>query len=507
MSRRILSALLVLTLSACASTPKPPPAAPEAPTPPPAAEPAARAESFRDHAPTPGKPPELVLPTFQSATLDNGLTVLVSTRKELPLVFAGIAYAVGSSREPLKQLGVADLSYRMLLEGAGTRDTVTLDNAFADLGVSPAVSVEPDGAFVGVRVLTRNVDPALALLSDVVLRPTFDAKAFERRKKQQLADLVRRLGNPSFLAQATYFPAVFGPTHPYGHVGGGTPETVQALTLADAKGFYQRNTGPRAAALVMAGDVTLPQAVAWAKQYFGKWKGNAVPPAAPAAPPVPARQLVRLVPKPGLDQTMVLVGRPGLAAGNPDEFPLELATTVFGGFFGSRLNMNLREDKGYSYGAGAQLSPRLGVGPLTAYAAVRQDVTGPAVSEFMKELTDLKSRPITEKELEAAREGLIRGFPGAFETVEGLGSSAASLYYQHRPLDEFERTVAGLRAATAADVQRVAESYLAPATMQIVLVGDPLVIQEQVEPQNLGKLTPVEPPGMTPAAQPAKPRP
>ncbi|RYZ38548.1 MAG: insulinase family protein [Myxococcaceae bacterium] len=370
-------------------------------------------------------------------------------------------------------------------------------------GGVPRHAAQADGAFVGARVLTRNVDAAMALLSDVVLRPTFDAKAFERRKKQQLGELVRRMGDPNFLAQQAYYAAVFGADHPYGHASGGTPKTVQALTLADAKNFYVKNTGPRAAALIMTGDVTLPQAVEWAKKYFGGWKGGAVAPKPPPAPPAPPRQQVRIVPKPGLEQTVVLVGRPGLAAGNPDEYALELATTVFGGFFGSRLNMNIREDKGYSYGANASLGTRLGVGPLTAYAAVRQNVTGPALAEFMKELAGIKTNPITEKELGAAREGLIRAFPGAFETVEGLGGSASQLFFHRRPMDEFKKSVEGLRDASAAEVQRVAEVYLDPAAMQVVLVGDPLVIQEQVTPLNLGKLTLVETPAseMGPASQ------
>jgi predicted Zn-dependent peptidase len=503
--RRLLTALCVTLLAACAGTPKPPPESkePEAlgQTPqPPAPAPAEDPESFRAKPPEPGQPPELVLPTFQKATLDNGLTVLVSTRKELPLVYAGVTYSAGSAQDPKGKAGLAELTYRMLLEGAGGRDTVELDNAFADLGVSAGIGTDSDGAQVGVSVLTRNVDTALGLLSDVVQRPTFSPQAFERRKKQQLADLVRMLASPQLLAQQAYLTAVFGEGHPYGHLSEGTPDSVQALTLADVKSFYSRHAGPRAAALVLTGDITLEGAVALAKKHFGGWKGKATPPPPPAVPPAPPRQQVYVVPKPGLEQTVMLVGRPGIAAGHPDEHSLELATTVFGGFFGSRLNLNLREAKGYSYGAGASADARLGVGPLTSYTSVREDVTGPALSELMKELSGLKDRPITEQELEAAREGLIRGFPGAFETVEGLGGSVAALYLKRRPLDEFNRTVEGLRNATPAEVQRVAEAYLSPEAMQIILVGDPSTIQEQVGPLNLGKLAPVEPdeePGTT----------
>ncbi len=260
---------------------------------------------------------------------------------------------------------------------------------------------------------------------------------------------------------------------------------MDKISLADVKRFYQKQVGPKTAALVVAGDVTKEQAVEWAKKHFGDWKGEAVLPPVPPAPAAPPRELVRFVAKPGLEQTFIMVGRPGLAVGHTDEYSLELATTVFGGFFGSRLNMNLREAKGYTYGAGASSDARLGVGPLTAYSAVRADVTGPALAEFMRELTDIKVRPITSKELEAAREGLIRAFPGSFETVSGLGASAAALYFKRRPMDEFARTVAGLEKATPAEVQRAAEAYLNPAAMQIILVGDPDLIQaagERAEP-------------------------
>ncbi len=480
MRRSFLAMSLLCLASACATVPR---AAPEDSTPP-------ASEAFRQQPPEPGEPPELVLPRFEQATLDNGLTVLVSTRKELPLVYTGVAFAAGSARDPKGKGGLAEMTYEMLLESAAGKDTLELDRAFQDLGVSPSANVTPDGAFVGVRVLRRNVDEALALLSDVVRRPDFTREDFERRKNLQLSALVRQSGNPSFLAKQAYLKAVFGEEHPYGHPVSGVMETVESVTLPDVKRFYQENVGPKAAALVMAGDVTLEEAVEWARRAFGDWEGEATLPPVPPAPPALPRERVLFVPRPGLEQTMVVVGRPGVEVGHPDEYALELATTIFGGFFGSRLNMNLREDKGYTYGANAHLDARLGGGPLTASSAVRADVTGPALTEFFRELEGLRERPMTQEELEAAREGLIRGIPGAFETVSGLGASAAELFLQRRPMDEFARRVKGLEQATPAEVQRVAETYLNPEAMKVVLVGDPEVIEQQVGPLKLGKLKP-----------------
>lgn len=455
---------------------------------PPVAQAPLAADAFRNQAPKPSKAPEIALPRFEQAKLANGVTVLVVQRKELPLLAVKAAFLSGSAQDPQGKDGLAELTYRMLLEGAAGKDAISLDNAFADLGTSPALSVAPDGASVGVTVLARNAQAAFGLLADVVRKPTFGAKDFERRKKQQLVDLSRRLGNPRFLAESAYLQALYGKTHPYAHPVPGTPASVEKLRLQDAKGFYEKHVGPATTALVFAGDITLDQAVKWTETAFGDWKGKAQVPPAPATPPVTPRTQVIFVPKPGLGQTLITVGRPGLAMGHPDEYALELASTVFGSFFGSRLNMNLREAKGYSYGARASSETRYGVGPLTASSAVRADVTGPALVEVMNEVNGLKSRPITAVELAAAREGQIRSFPGAFETVEGLAGSAAQLFYAHRPLDEFQQAVAGLTKATPAEVQKAAESYFEPGSLQIVLVGDPEIIQKQVASLNLGPL-------------------
>ncbi len=502
-ARPLAFALAALAALGCDDPPRPA----RAPRPPPApvAAPPPSPDAWRTQAPQPGEAPKMVLPRFEKGTLANGLTVLVSTRHELPLVSVGVAFAAGSASDPREQAGSAELAYLMLAEGAGGKDALALDTAFADLGGSLSVSTRPDGALASARVLRRNLEPALGLLADVVLKPTFAAKDFDRRRKQTLSDLARRAGEPQFLAQQAFVASVFGPDHPYGHLVSGSPASVGRLTLAQVKGFYQKHAGPKAAALVFAGDVTLEQAMAAAQARFGAWKGDAAPPPVPPPPASAERAQVVVVPKPGLEQTVVLVGRPGIAAGDPNDATLELATTVFGGFFGSRLNMNLREAKGYTYGAGGRSDARLGVGPLSVSSAVRADVTGPALQEVFNELKGMKAKPIAPRELEEAREGLVRAFPGSFETVEGLAASAAALFFERRPLDEFEAKVKALQGAGASQVQAVAESFLEPGRMQVVLVGDPELIRTQVSGLGLGPLV-TRTPEAAPAAAPAAPK-
>lgn len=478
----ILAATLLAFTAACATTAEKPAAAE-------AAQEAADPQAWRAQSPTPGEPPELVTPTFQRKVLENGLTVLVAERHDLPLVSVNVAFSAGSAADPKGKAGLADITYDTLLEGAGKLDALALDKAFADLGTSPFVSVGPDGAMVGTQVLTRNLDEATRLISDIVLRPQFRQASFDRRKQQQLADLALQVGNPRFLAGEAFAEVVFGESHPYGRLGSGTPASVGKLTLADAKRFWAQHTGPKAAAFVVAGDITMEQAEKLARDHFGKWKGNAQPVPKPAAPEAgAARDAVTFVPKPGLNQTVIMMGRPAIASGNPDEYALELASSVFGGFFGSRLNMNLRENKGYTYGARAYVDARRGVGPIVAMSSVRADVTGPALQEFVSELQGIQQRPITKEELEAAREGIIRSVPGSFESVGGLASAAASLFWKDRPLDHYEKMIEGYQNADLATVQAAAEKYFDPAHMNIVLVGDPQVIQQQVQPLGLGEL-------------------
>lgn len=450
--------------------------------------PAQAAESFRERPPAPGPAPELVIPKFQKETLPNGLTVIVSERHDLPLVALGVAFAAGSSSDPNGSAGLAHLAYDTMLEGAGDRDALALDNAFADLGSSVSPAVSHDGAAISTRVLARNAEAALALLADIAQRPKLLAKDFTRVKGEALSDLAQRQGDPRALAQDTAVQAFYGAEHPYGHPSVGTSEAVSKIALADVQRFVRQRIGPRSAALVATGDVTLAQAKAWAEKYFGGWKGDATPPSVPAAAPLSPRERVLAVPKQGVNQTVVMIGRPAVPAGDPAEYELELASTVFGGFFGSRLNMNLREAKGYSYGAYAYLDNRLGPGPLVLGGSVRADVTGPAMTEIFKELRDLKTRPITAAELEAAREGAIRSLPGAFESVEALASAAARLFWLRQPMDRYATMVQGLERADAGRVQSLAESYFDPQLLRVVLVGDPQILQSQVASLGLGQL-------------------
>ena len=490
MTRRILLVLPCTLILACGGAPKPAPQSQPASRPVVKADPNAvpRVEQWRAKRPAQGPSAAPVIPTFQQAKLPNGLTVLVSERHDLPLVDVRVAMRAGTMAEPKGKGGLADLTYEVMLEGAGKLDGVALARAFSDLGSKVAVYTDREGAFFYATVLSRHAGKALGLLSQVVKRPRLARADFQRRQKRMVADMVRRQGRPGYLAWREARLAVFGEGHAHGRGISGTLKSLRGLRLADARRFYKRSVGPGAAAVIFSGDITLAQATALAQKHLGGWRGKATaPPPAPAVKASP-RARVMVVPKPGLKQTYILLARAALATGHADEWRLALATTVFGGMFTSRLNMNLREDKGYTYGARAHALRGRGAGWLAMAASVQADKTGPALKEFFAEITRLAREPITPPEFTLARDGSLRSLSGAFETAASVGNTMADIFTRGLPLDRVQRKVLAFRKAKRQEAQATGVAYYKGELMQVVLVGDPEVIKKQVTPMKLGPL-------------------
>ncbi|MFN0064082.1 MAG: M16 family metallopeptidase [Myxococcaceae bacterium] len=449
--------------------------------------------SWRATRPRPGPSPDLKLPVFQRTVLPNGLTVLLAERRDLPLVSFAIAVAAGSAAEPAHQGGLAEFAYGMLLEGTRTRSTVELAAAFADLGATPTVSTEVDGALVETQVLSRHADAALVLLADVVTKPRLAPSDFRRRRTERAAELSARLAEPRFAIAPAFLSSVFGGAHPYGHPTSGSAASIQRLELRDVQRFLKRHLGPKNAALVVSGDANLEQARAWALHHFGQWRGPGERAPRPKAVTAKKRARMFFVSRPGLDQTLLWVGRTAIAAGDAREPALELATAAFGGVFGSRLNLNLREAHGYTYGANAVIDPRYSTGPLFALTQVRADATGAALKEFFAEIGLMSERPLTEDELLAARGALVQSLPGSFDTLSSTTAALASLFWEGRPMDAFAKMADAIERTSLADVQAAARDFFDPATMQLGIVGDPAVVREQVPPLALGPLVDVTP--------------
>ncbi|MFO0724555.1 MAG: pitrilysin family protein [Myxococcota bacterium] len=488
--RRIALSLSLLTCFACKSGPA---EAPDEHLPVAAAHTATVAaanvddEPWRANPPAPGPELSFQLPLPKQQALKNGLTVLVAEVHDLPLVSMVLTTRVGSFQDPKGKAGLAALSYGLLGEGTKSKDALAFTNAVADLGASFGVSAAQDNGLLAITGLSKNADAMLGLLTDAALRPRLDPKDFERNKSLKLAQITAQHGSPGGLAAEQLPTMIYGPDHPYGHPPGGVISTVKTISLADIKGFLDKNLAPGNSALIVAGDLSLEQAVKLAEKHLGSWNKKAPPEVSMPKAEAKPRTELRFIDVPGAKQTMIAVGRPLFGRGSPDETVMSVVNEVLGGGgLASRLNMNLREKNGYSYGAFSAVSPRHEVGAFYAMTQVRADATGPALAELMGELGRMDTMPPTLEELTRAKNGIIRGIPGQIEHLSTLATMAAEIFiYKLSPeyFSEMPKRVAAVNEDTAA---KAAKSYLEPSAMGIVLVGDASARKAEVEALKLG---------------------
>ena len=442
-------------------------------------------EAWRAKTPEAGKASKLVLPVPTHFQLPNGLQVYLLERHALPVMAANLVVLAGSEANPGDRPGLAAFTADMLDEGTATRPALQLSEDADRIGAELATTSTSDYSAVTVRGLKRNADGALELLADVALHPAFSPAEIERTRKQRLTALLQQKDNPNQLAGRTFARIVYGSGHPYGFTELGTEEATQATTREDLAGFWKKGYAPGNSALVVAGDLTPAELRGLAMKYFGDWKGEAKRGAPPAAPESGARRIV-IVDKPGAPQTALRVGQVGVARSHPDYIPLQVMATELGGLFSSRINLNLREAHGYTYGAFAFFQYRRGPGPFLAGSSVRADVTAPAVHEIFNELEKMRSSQMTAAELATAKDYLVRSMPGDFETSPNAAAAVRNLFVYHLPLDYYNTLPEKISSVSAADALRVAKQHLAPEKMVVVAVGDRAKIQPELEKLGLG---------------------
>jgi zinc protease len=439
----------------------------------------------RSHPPAPGPPPSLRLPAIQKLRLSNGIPVFLVERHKVPLVQALVVFRGGAAVDPQNRPGLANLTASLLERGAGSRSALEISDIADYLGANLSAGAGWDSTTVGVNVPSARLEPGLALLSDLVLNPRFPAPEVERVRSELLTEILQWRDDPEQIASVAFSKSVF-PGHPYSRDLQGDAASVRAITREEILRFHAERYVPGSAAIVVAGDAVAGSLVPLLEGTFGKWKAAG---GAPAAAIPPARQVgkrrVVLVDKPDAPQSQIVIGRVGPARSTPDFFPLIVTNTILGGSFTSRLNHNLRETKGYTYGASSQFDFRLSTGPFIAEAAVQTDKTGAALTEFFKELEGIRSQVPTE-ELERARNYTTRRFPAAFETAGQLAGRIRDQFVYGLPEDYFDTYVARIEAVTAADVQRVARTWIDPAATVVVIVGDRKKIEPEVRALRLG---------------------
>ena len=430
--------------------------------------------------PQPGLPRDYRFPHFDRRTLSNGIQVLIAPVAKLPLVSVLVLVEAGASVEPAGKHGVAALTARLLLEGAAGLDGTALADRFEQIGASVDAHGDWDVATISLTVLSERLPQALALVRNLVREPTFPEREVQRLKEQRLSDLLQQLAEPRELADKQFASATYQATSRYATPDEGDAGSVPGLTRDDVQAFYAARYHPRGLTLIFAGDVRTDVTVALAESLFGDWNGQSLavlPTGVDAAQP---GKLVRIVAKTDAPQSEIRVGHVGLPRRVDDYFDVMVMNAVLGGLFSSRINLNLREVHGYTYGASSVFDWRRGAGPFVIQTAVKSDVTGPAIGEILKEIDRLRSEEITHDELTLATSYLDGVFPIRYETTAAIAGALANLVVHSLDQDYYDAYRPKVRAVTTASVLRAAQQHLHPDQLRIVVVGDPAIVAEQI---------------------------
>lgn len=428
--------------------------------------------------PAGGPSPKLSLPSIQRRKLSNGLQLLVVEHHELPIVTMNLAINSGSASDPADRAGLASMTATLLDRGTAKRSALDLASDLQSIGASLNANSNWDGTNVSLVTLKRHLDKALDIYSDAILHPAFADAEVARLKNQRLGQLAQSRDNASQIAAVVYPAILYGASHPYGHPAGGNEASVRALSAGDVRKFYSTYFVPNNATLIVVGDVKPDEVAAKLESAFASWKPAAVPEGAMAPAPARTGAQIYLVDRPGAAQSVLNIGTVGVPRSTPDYFALQVLNTILGGQFVSRVNLNLREDKGYTYGARTAFDFRRAAGPFTASAGVQTAVTKQSVQEFLKELKGIRGDiPITEAELNAAKQALILAYPRGFETPAQIAGRLADVVQYGLPDNYFNNYIAGINAVTAADVNRVARATIDPSHLAILVVGDRKVIE------------------------------
>ncbi|MBA2702806.1 MAG: insulinase family protein [Blastocatellia bacterium] len=430
--------------------------------------------------PPPLPPRPIKLPTTSETTLRNGLLVVVVQDQRLPLVSYRLALRSGDAHDPAELPGLADMLTGLLTEGTQSRTSREIADEVARLGATLQAGANSDYTTVAASSLTTFSDEILELLADVALRPVFPENEVELTKQNTKESLKQQRAQPSFLATEMVAKVMFG-AHPYS-VTAPTPEAIDATTREKLIEFHRSKFIPNNAVLLVAGDVEHHSLLQRIESLFGNWQPGEVPGDEFPAPPPRTSRAAYVIDRPGSAQANIVIANSGIRRTSPDYFPLLVMHTVLGANASSRLFMNLREEKGYTYGAYSSLDARRTAGTFRATAEVRTPVTGDSLKEFFYELGRIRSEPVSEKELADAKSYLTGVFPIRLETQEGLIDQLLQIKMFGLPDNYLDTYRSHIQSVTREQIQVVANKYVRPDEAAIVIVGDAAQLTEQIKP-------------------------
>jgi len=442
-------------------------------------------EPWRAEVPKAGPARTLQLATPASAVLPNGLTLILSERRGLPIVAANLVVKTGSDANPIERPGLANFVAAMLDEGTTTRGALQIADEVAQLGASLTTGSSMDATTISARSLMKNFASTLDLVADIVLKPSFPAEEVDRQRASRLGQLVQMRDSPAQVAGQVMGVALYGTKHPYGYTELGTEASMKAVTRDEMMAFWRQHFVPNNAALVVAGDISMSDLRALVEKTFASWQ-RGTPSRPMLGAPETTRARIVIVDKPGTPQTQVRVASIGAARSSPDFRALQVMNNALGGLFSSRINMNLREQHGYTYGAGSQFIFRRSAGPFVVAGGIRTDVTAPAVSEIFKEIAGILEKPMAQEELQKSKDALANSLPGTFETSVNTVNSFSNIFVYDLGLDYYTRYAQEVNAVTAEQALAVARRYIVPDRLVVIAVGDRSAIEAELRKLNLG---------------------
>jgi zinc protease len=437
----------------------------------------------RTTAPPPGAPRPYHFPQVTRRTLDNGLKILVAESHNAPLVSFRALVRSGADQDSAETAGLASMTAELLDEGAGERDGVQIAEDAGLLGASLATGADWDASYISMDVLSRNVDPSVDIFADVVRRPAFPDDELERVRTERLMELLQQRNEPAAIAGKRFANLLYG-SGAYGNSVTGNPDSIGRLTGETIRRFYETNYAPNNAAVVVAGDIDAQRAVDHMERAFASWESRPESIRPVIAPSSVESNRIYLIDRPSAVQSEIRIGHVGVARSTEDYFPLSIMNALLGGVFNSRINLNLRERHGYTYGARSTFAFRRQAGPFVVSAPVRNEVTRESIDEVLSELRRIRTGDVETSELDDTKNYLIGVFPAMVQTASDVAGRLLDMELYGLPQDYFDRYRENIGAVTKDDVERVAAKYIDPDRMLIVVVGNAAQIREPLG--NLG---------------------
>ena len=432
---------------------------------------------FRATAPEPGPPRPYKFPDVTRKTLANGLRVLIAENHNAPIVAARTLVRSGADHDDAKNAGLASLVADLLDEGAGTRNAIQLSEDIGLLGGALGAGADWDATYVSADVLSRNADPCVSILSDVSLRATLPREGFDRVRNERLTEILQQRDEPSAIAGKRFSALLYG-EGAYGNSVVGNAESVARITLDDVKRFYQQHFVPNNSSVVVAGDISSEEGEAIVERAFGSWKRGGEP----ARPNVTPRSIessrIYIIDRPQAVQSEIRIGHIGVPRSCEDYFALSVMNALLGGVFNSRINLNLREKHGYTYGARSAFAFRRQAGPFVVAAPVRNEVTRESVQEVLAELRRIRTGDIETRELADTKNYLMGVFPATVQSSSDIASRLVDMELYALPDDYFDRYRENIAAVGREEIEHVARKYIDPDRALIVIVGSVKAIRE-----------------------------